>query len=78
MMKLTFSKNEITSTVGAVLPLHLGFDSEKHEELANKDIKWSVDSDAVTLRSFSGSNKKGFNNGVLLILSQAPWGWGSW
>ena len=71
MMKLTFSKNEITSTVGAVLPLHLGFDSEKHEELANKDIKWSVDSDAVTLRSFSGSNKKGFNNGVLLILNKA-------
>lgn len=71
IMDLTLSKSEITSAVGAVLPLHLGFDSEDHESLAKAPIKWSVDADILALRAFSGEDKKSFNNGVLLILKRA-------
>ena len=69
-MKLTLSKSKITSTVGTVLPLNLGFDSEDHKTLAAKDIKWSVDTDVLSIRTFSGDDPKSFNNGVLLILNK--------
>lgn len=69
-MKLTLSKNKIISSVGAVLPLHIGFDSELHKELSVKDIRWSVDSDAISLRTFEGDDEKSFNNGVLLIFNK--------
>ena len=69
-MKLALSKNKIISSVGAVLPLHIGFDSESHKELAAKYIRWSVDSDAISLRTFEGDDKKSFNNGVLLIFNK--------
>ena len=71
MMELALSKTNITSSVGAILPLHIGFDSDLHKELALKDIKWSVDSDVISLRSFEGNDKKSFSNGVLLILNKA-------
>ena len=69
-MKPSFSKSTLVSSVGAVLPLHLGFDSEAHKELAAKDIKWSVDSDAVSLRTFDGDDRMSFSNGVLVIFSK--------
>ncbi len=70
-MTVSLSQNHITSFVGDVLPLHIGFDSEKHNELAKADIKWESDSDAVSLHSFSGNDPMCFNNGVLLILKKA-------
>lgn len=69
-MRLALSKNTVTSYRGDVLPLHLGFDGERHKELAKADIKWESDSDAVAIRTFSGDDPTCFNNGVLLVLKK--------
>ena len=70
-MKPLLSKSRIEASVGAVLPLHLGFDSVCHETLAAKEIKWSADSDAVSLRTFEGDGKKSFSNGALVVFDKA-------
>lgn len=69
-MSVELSKRNITSYKGDILPLHLGFDSDMHAALAKADIKWTSDSDAVSLRTFSGDDEMCFNNGVLLILKK--------
>jgi hypothetical protein len=69
-MNPVLSKSKITASVGAVLPLHLGFDSEFHDTLAAKEIKWSADSDAVSIRAFDGDGKKNFSNGVLVVFDK--------
>lgn len=69
-MTFSLSKNQISSYLGDVLPLHIGFDSEQHSILAKADIKWECDSDAVIIRSFEGDDPMSFNNGVLLVLNK--------
>lgn len=69
-MTLALSKSIICSYCGDIVPLHLGFDSERHNELAKADIKWESDSDAVFIRTFSGKDDSCFNHGVLLVLKK--------
>lgn len=69
-MCLFLSKSSISSFQGDIQPLHLGFDSELHNELASKNIIWRSDSDAVAIRAFSGDDKLSFNNGVLLVFKK--------
>lgn len=67
-MSLSLSKSTVSSYLGDILPLHLGFNSAEHDVLKNADIHWESDSDAVSLRTFSGDDAMSFRHGVLLIL----------
>lgn len=69
-MSIALSRTSITSFCGDVLPLHINFREEGHDELKKADIEWSSSNDCVVLRSFSGDGEFNFNNGVLLLLNK--------
>ena len=67
-MRFALSKEKICSFRGDILPLYFDFPLRSQNKLADADIKWSCEGEAVRLKEFSGEDKTNFNNGVLLIL----------
>ena len=63
-MCISLSQSKIASFTGDVLPLYL----KGEADLSHADIRWSVDSDAVTLSRFDRDENTPFTNGVLLSL----------
>ncbi len=65
-MPVRLSQTEITSFCGHVLPLRLLSDTD----ISQADIRWSSDSDAVSIRSFDVGRPCSVRDGVLLVLQK--------
>ena len=70
-MQFTLLNGKISSFCGDIVPLYFDFPVKFQNKLANADISWSYEGDAIYIREFSGEDKTNFNNGVLVILKKA-------
>ena len=65
-MNCFLSKNEISSFCGDIVPLQLLSDTD----LSKAEIRWTCETDILSVRTFEGDGAECFNNGILLTLKR--------